>query len=715
MYMARASVAQNPDSSRCVKVELYATKFFDNVTLELEFYRESVTDDHHTAKFEGGTYNETVNNEKEEQQNINKLYKKVERQLESEMDKEIKKNYNITEQSNALALIAANTTNTDADKQRVRSLRAQLNRSKKSLTIIQDKIQHLQDLQRKYTEIATHAEILKHEFKKFASVIEELDQDYDNEDNITAFEDTEKNIRRETRALSRMRSTFEKMNKEFKDKWQPKQPKKSGAAATSKSDSDDDSDDDGDDDSDDGGMEVQDEGSHAEGEDNSAEVGQLNYNEGANCDGCEAENVKIWYHCETCTKDYDLCEDCYSNRSTRNIHPGDHTFVLETVPDSEDANSDSSSELDDEDHYVIPYDETKDSDEKHPDEMHLKIYAVDLEFLGLGNTIRLQPVNTDEEKKTYLRLGVKGDETKVRTVCIASCVYDTDAHVFRTTAYNLEQLLQASVDAPDDGDDNQDEARFQAITKQLEQDHQRDVIEPESARRKRISAFRDLISKDSTSRDASALIGYNFSNDKKNINKLRDYDINPKNQDKSWLEYPPIIDLYTILNNWCSKKGLFQQCKLKLKQVSHLNGMNRDSAIADTDGMEIYSMFLQQDWKKMAEYNEADARETLHLFLHKHIYVELKVTEQDQQPPLILKVPTHEAAMHAYKDAPNKDSIKAVLKDAVRLRDIVEAQERSNGTFYEIPDDDPRLYTAAPANTSPAKSANKESRSKKKK
>jgi phage anti-repressor protein len=90
--------------------------------------------------------------------------------------------------------------------------------------------------------------------------------------------------------------------------------------------------------------------------------------------------------------------------------------------------------------------------------------------------------STDEEKERALSLGVSVLEaTPVRTFCVASCVYDEAKHSFYAKAYNLEELLQQSVDEhviPD--------VRYKELHDCLKDDHKSDsvIVGEESERRK---------------------------------------------------------------------------------------------------------------------------------------------------------------------------------------------------------------------------------------
>jgi hypothetical protein len=299
------------------------------------------------------------------------------------------------------------------------------------------------------------------------------------------------------------------------------------------------------------------------------------------------------------------------------------------------------------------------------------------------------PENKDEHGKRRLanaqetqkarRLGVQIG-SNVRTVSVAASTYDQYKQEFHTFTYDLEEILQDSV-ADDAG--VTDEERLQEIKVQDEADlaaGSHIVPGSNSIRRDTITHLGTLItnlSKTSPEYGAGAIIGFKFSGDEKKINKLREH---------AWLKWPCIIDVYKILIEWFKDRKQVEHPRLnmaypemKLKTLSRTNGLVRDASIAGVDGSHVWGMFLRQEWKKLADYNAADAQETLALFLRRNLYVKARESFKDTGKPMFYKVNMHKAAMHVYG---NNENIKQILQHTDTLRAKIERTEMRLGMHF---------------------------------
>jgi hypothetical protein len=131
--------------------------------------------------------------------------------------------------------------------------------------------------------------------------------------------------------------------------------------------------------------------------------------------------------------------------------------------------------------------------------------------------------------------------------------------------------------------------------------------------------------------------------------------------------------------------------------------MQRNSESANVTGLDIYTMFLKEEWGKIAEYNKADAQETLQLFLRQHVYAEFRQIQPGDNQTKFLKVPMHEAAQHAYAD---KSEIIQILNKAQNLRNQIETHEKAKHIFYDFEatgDHASRIYVTQQPSQSPAK------------
>jgi hypothetical protein len=201
-----------------------------------------------------------------------------------------------------------------------------------------------------------------------------------------------------------------------------------------------------------------------------------------------------------------------------------------------------------------------------------------------------------------------------------------------------------------------------------------------SIRRDTITHLGTLItnlSKTSPEYGAGAIIGFKFSEDEKKINKLREH---------AWLKWPCIIDVYKILIEWFKDRKQVEHPRLnmaypemKLKTLSRTNGLVRDASIAGVDGSHVWGMFLRQEWKKLADYNAADAQETLALFLRRNLYVKARESFKDTGEPMFYKVNMHKAAMYMYG---NNEKIKQILQHTDTLRAEIERTEMRLGMHF---------------------------------
>jgi hypothetical protein len=307
MARAEASCLQHY-TNKNKRVLRIATFYFKDLQEEIQFYRHQLQHDFHKTAFDGGRYNETLINEKEQQNEWNNKFERQQKRLTQ-----------LTATASTLGddLIAAaqNVSNNPNNKK----YRTQLQNMNTRLTKLGTDIDVLQQAMLKYEEIRTETEKMNEAIQQLSTAKNTLDNHL-SEENFRIFETAEREYRKVERSLTRKRGAINKIERAAKEAIEKKRKEDEKISRQEErrgqrmmEDPENYQASDGSEDSDDSDdiCPIVEEASDVEDSQNNSSQGQSSsgYDDGAKCDVCGAIVHEYW-HCIKC-KDYDLCQKCY--------------------------------------------------------------------------------------------------------------------------------------------------------------------------------------------------------------------------------------------------------------------------------------------------------------------------------------------------------------------------------------------------------------------